>query len=49
MRKDSREVALKILYSLGFDCEWDSKEEIYEYTNLNEQDKVFCEDRKSVV
>ena len=32
------------MYSLGFDCEWDSKEEIYEYTNLNEQDKFFCDE-----
>ena len=42
MRKDSREVALKILYSINLDCEWDSQEEIYDYNKLNEQDKQFC-------
>jgi len=42
MRKDAREVALKIIYSMGFDTQWDSQEEIYDYNKLNEQDKEFC-------
>ncbi len=42
MRKDSREKALKILYSLGYDSDIDLKDDIYEFENQNEQDKDFC-------
>ena len=42
MRKDAREVALKVIYSMGFDAQWDSQEEIYDYNKLNAQDKEFC-------
>lgn len=43
MRKDSREVALKILYSASFSQELDPQEEIFGYSCLKEQDKNFCD------
>ena len=42
MRKDSREEALKFLYSYGFDCEVDISDEIFDFSKLNNQDKDFC-------
>ena len=42
MRKDSRECALKILYSSSFG-EYDFQDEIYETGKLSAQDKEFCE------
>ena len=43
MRKDSREVALRVLYSNSFIDQTDPAEEIFSYTQLNEQDKAFCD------
>lgn len=43
MRKDSREVALKMLYSQDYICENDFNEDIFSFCELNEQDKQFCE------
>lgn len=43
MRKDSREVALKILYSSSFAPDLDPQEEIFGYLSLKEQDKDFCD------
>ncbi len=43
MRKESREVALRVLYSNAYVAENDINEEIFSYSGLNEQDKAFCD------
>ncbi len=42
MRKDSREVALRVLYSNSYLSEIDLTEDIFSYKELNEQDRDFC-------
>ena len=42
MRKQSREVALKVLYSNSYISDSDITEEIYDYAQLSQQDKDFC-------
>ena len=43
MRKDSREVALRVLYSQDYSAENDYNEDIFLYKDLSEQDKDFCQ------
>ncbi len=43
MRKDSREVALRVLYSQDYSAESDYNEEIFSYNELSEQDREFCQ------
>ena len=43
MRKDSREVALRVLYSQDYSAENDCTEEIFSFNELSEQDKEFCQ------
>ena len=43
MRKDAREVALRVLYSQDYSIENDYNEEIFAYNDLSEQDRAFCE------
>ena len=43
MRKDAREVALRVLYSKDYFGDNDYNDEIFSFNNLNEQDKEFCQ------